>query len=81
MAWIVVRSILFGLLGLVAAPIVVFFLVLALGYAFDSRCGTPGDSGGCEMGAASIAIVSTIPGLAIGFAWSLALGLRNRGKS
>lgn len=81
MTWIVVRSILFGLLGFVVAPIVVFFLVLALGYAFSSSCGTPGDSGGCEMGAASIAIVSTIPGLAIGFVWSLALGLRNRGTT
>ena len=59
---LVVKSLLMGLVGLVATPIVVFFVVLTLAHLLDSRCGTPGDSGGCEMGSASIALASAIPG-------------------
>jgi hypothetical protein len=61
----------FGLLGLVATPIVVTIVVLTLAHLFDPSCGTPGDSGGCEMGAASIGIFSALPGLAIGAAFAL----------
>jgi hypothetical protein len=61
----------FGLLGFVVTPIVVGITVLVLAYSLDSRCGTPGDSGGCEMGVASIAIASALPGLAIGVAFAL----------
>ncbi len=78
MAWIVVRSVLFGLAGLVVAPVAAFFLVLGLGHAFDPRCGTPGDSGGCEMGALSVAIAAAPVGLVAGFLLSLLLGLARR---
>ena len=78
MGWIIGRSLLFGIAGLVLAPIAVFFLVLTLGYAFDSRCGTPGDSGGCEMGAATLAFAAAIPGFVIAAGISLFLGLRGR---
>jgi hypothetical protein len=78
MAWIVVRSLLWGLAGLVAAPVVTFFGVLVLAYSVDSGCGTPGDSGGCEMGAAGLAIASALPGFVIIFMIALTLGLRRR---
>jgi len=61
----------FGLLGLIVTPIVVAITVLTLAHLFDPRCGTPGDSGGCEMGAASIGVFSALPGLAIGVAFAL----------
>ena len=61
----------FGLIGVVILPIVVFFGVLIAAYALDPRCGTPGDSGGCEMGAAVIGFASAGPGLAIGVALAL----------
>ena len=61
----------FGLIGVVVLPIVVFFGVLIAAYALDPRCGTPGDSGGCEMGAAVIGFASAGPGLAIGVALAL----------
>jgi hypothetical protein len=61
----------FGLLGFVVTPIVVGITVLVLAYSLDSRCGTPGDSGGCEMGVASIAIASALPGMAMGIAFAL----------
>ena len=61
----------FGLLGFVVTPIVVGITVLVLAYSLDSRCGTPGDSGGCEMGVASLAIASALPGMAIGVAFAL----------
>lgn len=64
-------SLVFGLLGMVVLPIVVFFGVLIGAYALDPRCGTPGDSGGCEMGAAVVGFAAAGPGLAIGVALAL----------
>jgi hypothetical protein len=64
-------SVLFGLIGVIVTPIVVFFAVLIAAHLLDPRCGTPGDSGGCEMGAAVIAFASAGPGLAIGVALAL----------
>ena len=81
MTWIVIRSALFGIAGAIVAPVVVFFLVLGLGYAFDSRCGSPGDSGGCEMGAATLGFAAAPIGLIAGFLVSLVLGLRSRGRA
>jgi ABC-type glycerol-3-phosphate transport system permease component len=78
MLGLVLRIVLFGLLGSVVTPIVVGFAGLALIYSVDSRCGTPGDSGGCEMGIASLAIASALPGLAIGVAFALFLHFRKK---
>jgi hypothetical protein len=80
MAWILLRAFLFGLIGLVVVPVAIFALVLGTGYAFDSRCGTPGDSGGCEMGAASVAMASAIPSFALFFLIAVvrAVGRRKR---
>lgn len=75
---LVVKSLLMGLVGLVATPIVVFFVVLTLAHLLDSRCGTPGDSGGCEMGSATIAIASAIPGAIALFLFTLIRGLAKR---
>ena len=74
------KAFLFGLAGLIATPIVVFFVVLIAAHTFDSRCGTPGDSGGCEMGAASIAFFSALPGLAAGVVLALVQAYRRRAK-
>jgi hypothetical protein len=77
---LVVKAFAFGLAGMIVMPVAMFFIVLTAAHIFDSRCGTPGDSGGCEMGAASIAIFSMLPGLAIGVAIALIQGYRNRAK-
>ena len=77
---LVVKVFAFGLAGLIVAPVAMFFIVLTVAHVFDPRCGTPGDSGGCEMGAASIAIFSALPGLAVGVAFALIQGYRNRAK-
>lgn len=81
MVAIILRALLAGLGGFVALPILAFILVLGAGYLLDSRCGTPGDSGGCEMGAASVALLATVPGFLIGFALTLYRGLRARSRS
>ncbi|WP_289294684.1 hypothetical protein [uncultured Reyranella sp.] len=78
MLGLVLRIVGFGLLGLVVTPITVGITGLVLAYSLDSRCGTPGDSGGCEMGIASIAIASSLPGLAIGIAFALYLHFRKK---
>lgn len=81
MTWIVIRSVLAGLAGAIAAPVAIFFIVLIVGYTFDSRCGSPGDSGGCEMGAATLGFAAAPFGLVAGFVVSLLLGLRARRRS
>ncbi|MBW8283261.1 MAG: hypothetical protein K0M55_06635 [Rhizobium sp.] len=74
----IARVVTYGLLGLVGLPIATTLLVLALAHAFDPRCGTPGDSGGCEMGAVSIGVMAALPGLAIGVALALFKEWRKR---
>ncbi len=54
-----------------ALPLAVLLLGIIY-HVLDSRCGTPGDSGGCEMGIASAVIAAIIPGLAIGLLTGLA---------
>lgn len=78
MARLVTVSVLLGLLGFVLVPVAIMIAVLGLAYSFDPRCGSPGDSGGCEMGAASIAMVSAVPGFLIFFFVPLIRGLRRR---
>lgn len=53
------------LVGAFIVPIAVFIVVL-IGERFDPVCGTPGDSGGCEMGLASTTIMAVVPGVVIG---------------
>lgn len=78
MLGLLVRALAMGLLGLVCAPIVTTLVVLALAHAFDPSCGTPGDSGGCEMGAVSIGVASALPGFAIGVTVALVQHYRRR---
>ena len=68
----------FGLLGFIVTPLVVGIVALVLAYSLDSRCGTPGDSGGCDMGIASLAIASALPGLAMGVGFALYLHFRRK---
>ena len=72
------KALLFGLIGLILVPIVVAIVVLTLAHIFDPRCGTPGDSGGCEMGAASIAFFSALPGMAGGVLLAVIQAYRKR---
>ncbi len=78
--WILVKSTFYGLVGLVAVPVLLFLVVIVLGRVLDPRCGTPGDSGGCEMGAAGIAFASAIPAFALFFLVALVLAIRRRGR-
>jgi hypothetical protein len=61
------------LAGAFVVPIVVFVIVL-IRNAFDPVCGTPADSGGCEMGLFAIPITSVVPGVLIGIVAGFALG-------
>ncbi|MFA7413865.1 MAG: hypothetical protein WC048_05220 [Rhizobium sp.] len=63
---LIVKSLVYGLIGFIGLPILTGVFALSMGYIFDPRCGTPGDSGGCEMGAAAAAIAMALPGFAIG---------------
>jgi hypothetical protein len=61
--------------GAVIVPIAVFIVVL-IGEHFDPACGTPADSGGCEMGLFSSTMMAVIPGVLIGIVVGFALGWR-----
>ena len=71
------KAMLGALIGFLATPVAVFALVLTLNF-FNSVCGTPGDSGGCEMGLATAVVGSALPGAAIGFIVNLVRGLLQR---
>lgn len=66
MGWLILRAILWGALGAMVVPVLGGILLFTATRA-DPRCGTPGDSGGCEMGVAAAALM-LIPAGAIGFA-------------
>ena len=71
------KALLGAVIGFIAMPVLVLALVLVLNF-FNSVCGTPGDSGGCEMGLATAVVASALPGAAIGFIVNLVRGLRRR---
>lgn len=71
------KALLGAVIGFIAMPVLVLALVLVLNF-FNSVCGTPGDSGGCEMGLATATVASALPGAAIGFIVNLVRGLRRR---
>ncbi|MEX0409442.1 hypothetical protein ABGN05_27760 [Aquibium sp. LZ166] len=71
-AWLLLRSALYGLAGFVLVPVVLFIFVLGLGHAFDPRCGAPGASG-CGAGAGAIALASAVPAFALFFLVSVAV--------
>jgi hypothetical protein len=64
------------LVGAFIVPVVVFIVVL-IGERFNPVCGTPGDSGGCEMGLASATVMAVVPGMLIGLVIGCVLGLRS----
>jgi hypothetical protein len=74
------KALLGALLGFFALPIAVFALVLVLNF-FNAVCGTPGDSGGCEMGLATAVVASAIPGAVIGFIVNLVRGIMARRRA
>lgn len=74
------RACLGALAGFFLLPIATFAITLVF-YAFDKRCGTPGDSGGCEMGIFSLIVASALPGAAIGFVVNLLRALRQRRRA
>jgi hypothetical protein len=70
-------------LGCVAAAIIVpiiVFVVVLIAERFDPVCGTPGDSGGCEMGLAADTIMAVIPGILLGIVVGVVLGLRSSSR-
>lgn len=73
----ILRALGWGLLGLVATPLAVFAIMLAV-YRLSLACGTPGDSGGCEMGTAVAVMTSAPIGALAFFLVSLALGFSRR---
>ena len=61
------------LAGAILVPVIVFVIVL-IRNQFDPVCGTPADSGGCEMGLFAIPITSIVPGVMIGILAGFLLG-------
>ncbi len=68
------RAALWALAWSLLAPLAALVPIVVL-YATNSVCGTPGDSGGCEMGLASIVMALVPTGFALGFLATLVSGL------
>ncbi|MDP2121387.1 MAG: hypothetical protein Q8S27_07150 [Hoeflea sp.] len=73
---IVLSAIALGLGAMIVLPLGLAIGALALGH-LAGGCG-PGSSGGCEMGAAGLAIYAALPSFALGAAWSVFRSLRKR---
>ena len=65
------------LAGALLAPLVLLVPMIII-YMVDDRCGSPGDSGGCEMGIASVMIGAVPVGAALGLAWAIWRSVRRR---
>lgn len=64
-----------ALFGAILIPILTLLGVLVL-TAFNPVCGTPGDSGGCAMGAFSVAIAAIPVGAGLGFLYGIYRSVR-----
>lgn len=73
----IARIIGYALAGGVVLPLAVLALMLVV-YAMDSRCGSPGDSGGCEMGIAMLVLSASPVGAAIGLGIGIVRSLRKK---
>ena len=71
---IVLRALGMGFGVMIVLPLVLAIGVLALGH-FAGGCG-PGSSGGCEMGAAGLALHALLPSYVLGAGWSVFRDLR-----
>jgi hypothetical protein len=71
------RAVGYLLIGAIAVPLAVLALSI-LFYVFDSRCGTPGDSGGCEMGIAMNVLMAVPLGAILGCAFGVWRGVKAR---
>lgn len=66
-----------GLVGLFVVPLAVLG-IMTMVYQLDSRCGSPGDSGSCEMGVAVAIFASALPGAIVFFLFVLIRDLNRR---
>jgi hypothetical protein len=76
---IFLRAFGWGLVGLFAVPLAML-LVMMLYYQLDPRCGSAGDSGGCEMGIFVAVAASALPGAVIFFLVVLIRGISRRSR-
>ena len=73
MGRILLAATVWGLLGMVAFPALLYAAVLGLSHAFDPRCAAPGDPG-CAAGAFGIALASAMPAFALFFLFGVIAG-------
>lgn len=75
---LVARTLGWGLAGALIVPAAAFCAAL-LFVVLDPRCSSPGDSGGCYMGLATVTMAAVVPGF-VGFAGvTLVRGLARQG--
>ena len=75
-AGIALRALAFGLGAMIVLPLTLALGALALGH-LAGDCG-PGSSGGCEMGAAGLALYAALPSFILGAGWSVFRAVRKR---
>lgn len=71
------RALGLGVVAMLALPILAALAALAVGH-MAGACG-PGSSGGCEMGAAGLAVYAALPAFVLGAGFSVLRDLR-RGR-
>jgi hypothetical protein len=71
---VVGRALAWGLGWSILAPLAAFLLMLVF-VLVDPSCNSPGDSGGCYMGLATVPVAAIVPGALGGFLVTLIRGL------
>lgn len=74
MGRILLSATVWGLLGMVALPALLYGAVLGLSQTFDPRCAAPGGDPGCAAGALGIALASAMPAFALFFLFGVIAG-------
>ena len=67
MGRILLSATVWGLVGMVALPALLYASVLGMSQAFDPRCGAPGGDPGCAAGAFGITLAAVMPAFALFF--------------
>ncbi|MDN2582021.1 hypothetical protein [Aquibium sp. ELW1220] len=73
MGRVLLAAIAWGLAGMVALPMVLYFSILALSHLLDPRCAALGGPG-CATGAFGIALASAMPAFALFFLFGVVAG-------
>jgi hypothetical protein len=74
MGRVLLAAVAWGLAGIAALPVLLYFSILGLSHLLDPRCAAPVADSGCATGAFGIALASAMPAFALFFLLGVVAG-------